>query len=329
MAKPRIFISSTYYDLKHIRSSLDAFVESMGFEPILSEKGDIAYSPEAPLDESCYKEVLNADILVLIIGGRYGSKASDQGRLPKDFYKRYESITKKEVEAALNNEIPVYILVEQAVFNEYETYKHNKDNSKVKYAHVDSVNIFHLIEMLISLPKNNPIKSFEKFTEIEEWLRDQWSGLFRDLLKKSARLKGISELSEQVSTLKETNSTLKTYLESIIRKIEPDSFENIIKTEDDRLKRHLELKATEQNDLASYIMSNYELHSEELLKIFKRSDDIAGLVSIIRKRDGFDGSFMDDIVDENFAKQDFEELKSAIKSINKIELDDKGEENKP
>jgi hypothetical protein len=42
MARPRIFISSTYYDLKYIRASLDLFIESLGFEPVLSEKGDIA-----------------------------------------------------------------------------------------------------------------------------------------------------------------------------------------------------------------------------------------------------------------------------------------------
>ncbi len=52
MAKPRIFISSTYYDLKHLRASLENFVESLGFDAILSEKGNIAYAPDIALDES-------------------------------------------------------------------------------------------------------------------------------------------------------------------------------------------------------------------------------------------------------------------------------------
>ena len=78
MAKPRIFVSSTYYDLKHLRSSLDNFIQSLGFESILSEKGDIAYSPDTPLDESCYREASNADIFVLIVGGRYGSATSKE-----------------------------------------------------------------------------------------------------------------------------------------------------------------------------------------------------------------------------------------------------------
>ena len=82
MAKPRVFVSSTFYDLKHIRSSLDIFIESLGFEPILSEKGDIAYSPDHPLDESCYREVQTADIFVLIIGCGQSELAGPRLTLP-------------------------------------------------------------------------------------------------------------------------------------------------------------------------------------------------------------------------------------------------------
>ena len=41
MAKPRVFVSSTYYDLKHIRDRPEAFIESFGYEPVLFESGDI------------------------------------------------------------------------------------------------------------------------------------------------------------------------------------------------------------------------------------------------------------------------------------------------
>ncbi|MDD2778201.1 MAG: DUF4062 domain-containing protein, partial [Methanocellales archaeon] len=83
MAKPKVFVSSTYYDLKHLRSSLENFIESLGFEAILSEKGNIAFTPDIPLDESCYREAGNADIFVIIIGGRYGSEASrEQKKMP-------------------------------------------------------------------------------------------------------------------------------------------------------------------------------------------------------------------------------------------------------
>ena len=43
MAKPRVFVSSTYYDLKNLRSAFESFLEQFGFEPVLSEKGNIKY----------------------------------------------------------------------------------------------------------------------------------------------------------------------------------------------------------------------------------------------------------------------------------------------
>ena len=101
MARPRIFVSSTYYDLKHIRSSLELFIESLGFEPVLSEKGDIPYNPDHPLDESCYREAGTADLFVLVVGGRYGSEISGSDTKSQiKFYDHYESITKKEFESA-------------------------------------------------------------------------------------------------------------------------------------------------------------------------------------------------------------------------------------
>ena len=73
MAKPRVFISSTFYDLRQIRVELDKFIESLGYEPIRNEEGDIPYGKDEALQEYCYKEILNVDILVSIIGSRYGS----------------------------------------------------------------------------------------------------------------------------------------------------------------------------------------------------------------------------------------------------------------
>jgi hypothetical protein len=176
VARPRVFISSTYYDLKYVRSSLEQFVDSLGFDAILSEKGAVAFAPDAPLDESCYREVQNSDIYVLMIGGRYGSEAS-QNRTsePKTFYDRYESITKLEFKAAVERDIPIYVLIERSVYAEYSTYLRNRDRTDIVYAHVDSANVFRFIEEVLAQPRNNPVQPFDRFSEIEIWLREQWS----------------------------------------------------------------------------------------------------------------------------------------------------------
>src|SRR5258708_25830766 len=182
MARPRIFVSSTYYDLKHIRSSLENFIEALGYDSVLSEKGDIAYSPEIPLDESCYRVVRNTDVFVLIIGGRYGAERSESRNqpLPKTFFDRYDSITKEEYKSAVEKDVPIYVLIEKSVYSDFETYLKNKPNTTIEYAHVDSVNIFHLIEDIRAEPRNNPIYQFDKYAEIEFWLKEQWAGMFRD-----------------------------------------------------------------------------------------------------------------------------------------------------
>lgn len=254
MARPRVFVSSTYYDLKHVRASLDLFIDSLGFDPILSEKGDIAYTPDRPLDESCYRETETADIFVLLVGGRYGSEVSGADRkAPITFFERYESITKKEYESASSRDIPIYILVEKGVYAEYQTFLRNKGNSDVKYAHVDSVNVFFLLDEILSRPRNNPVHTFEKLEDIESWLRDQWAGLFRELLRRQSQQQQLTGLSLQVSELKEVNETLKTYLEAVMKGVGKEETSRLIETEEQRLE---EIRSQEQlraNRFAQYI----------------------------------------------------------------------------
>ena len=248
MARPRIFVSSTYYDLKHVRSSLDNFIESLGFDSVLSEKGDIAYSPDIPLDESCYREASSADVIVLIVGGRYGSSASSEEKKPsRSFFDRYDSITKKEYDSACSRDIPVYILIEQNVYSEYHTYLRNKENEKIQYAHVDSINIFRLIEDILSKPRNNPVHTFERFSEIESWLREQWAGLFRELLQRMSGQKQIATLSAQVDALSAINITLQRYLEVVIAKVSPDEGTDLIQSERKRLSEIDVIERLKQN----------------------------------------------------------------------------------
>lgn len=245
MAKPRVFISSTFYDLKHIRSALENFIESLGYEPILSERGNIAYSHDIPLDESCYREVNNSDILVLIIGGRYGSEYSRGNKKTlDDSNTRYDSITKKEFMTAIEKQIPTYTLIERSVYSDYETYRRNKDKP-VEYAHVQSTNVFNFIEEIFALPQNNPIQQFDSYSDIEIWLKEQWAGKFKELLKATSQQKQLLTLSRQVSDLSEINGTLRRYLEQIITKVIPEKSEELIKEENQRIKIFDELKKNE------------------------------------------------------------------------------------
>lgn len=314
MAHPRIFVSSTYYDLKHLRSSLENFIESLGFEAILSEKGDIAYSPDTPLDESCYREVRNADIFVIIVGGRYGSeKSSGEKNLPKQFFDRYDSITKQEYKSAVGQDIPIYILIEKSVYADFENYLRNKDNRAYSYAHVDSVNIFHLIEDILAQPRNNPVQQFDRYADIETWLKDQWSGLFRELLNRMSSQQQIASLATQVAELSEINKTLKTYLEEVVSKIAPDESAQLIKSESKRLREATEMTKLQEHGLASYIQSRGQIPLEDIYDAVVHSN--SGEDFLLRLKDRTPSEIFKDELSEWFGPAIFNNL---LEDLNKI-----------
>lgn len=41
MAVPRIFVSSTYYDLRHVRDDIEIFLKGLGYTPVMHDKGNI------------------------------------------------------------------------------------------------------------------------------------------------------------------------------------------------------------------------------------------------------------------------------------------------
>lgn len=57
MAKPRVFISSTFYDLRQVRTDLDQFIMALGYEPVRNEEGDIPYGQDEELEKYCYEEI--------------------------------------------------------------------------------------------------------------------------------------------------------------------------------------------------------------------------------------------------------------------------------
>ena len=179
MAKPRVFISSTFYDLRQVRQDLDQFIMSLGYEPIRNEEGDIPYGKNAELEKYCYDEIKNCDILVSIIGGRLGSESVT---CPY-------SISQIELKTALKENKQIYIFIENSVLAEYQTYLLNKGNDQIKYKYVDSSKIYEFIEEVNKLKVNNNIKAFESTTDITKYLKEQFAGLFKRFLDEQNKVK--------------------------------------------------------------------------------------------------------------------------------------------
>jgi hypothetical protein len=202
MARPRIFINSTFYDLHHVRDDLERFVLELGYDPIRHETGSIPYGKEKPPESYAYQEVELSDIIVTIIGGRFGTESREN----TDF-----SIAQNELRRALDRNVQVFIFVEQGVLSEFSTYKLNKDNKKTKYRFVDDVRIYDFLEKPYNLPANNPITGFQTTKDITEYLRAQWAGLFQRFLREQNRLSEIQVLDE-VKTVASTLQQLVEFL---------------------------------------------------------------------------------------------------------------------
>jgi hypothetical protein len=201
MARPRVFISSTFYDLKQIRADLERFIKQMGYDPVRNERGKIAYGSDKKLEDYCYREIDLCDMVVSIVGGRFGS---DSQQAPY-------SISQMELKTAIEHGKAVYIFIERSVRSEFSTYLKNKTTKGIKFNFVDSIEVYKFLEEIEALPKNNPISSFENVQEIIDYLKEQWAGLFQRYLQEQNRLKEVA-LVESMSSTAQTLNQLVTFL---------------------------------------------------------------------------------------------------------------------
>jgi hypothetical protein len=175
-------------------------------------------------------------------------------------------------------------LIEKAVYSEFETYAKNKTNSTINYAHVDSVNIFSLIEEILAQPRNNPVQQFDKYIEIERWLKDQWAGLFKEMLSRSTGQRQIASLAAQVGELAEVNKTLRSYLEQVVSKIVPDQAAKLIATESKRLEEARRLADMSKNPLARYLVEAHAIPPEEIRDVAVHASSFDDFLQILQTK---------------------------------------------
>lgn len=188
MARLRAFVSSTCYDLDILRSELRPFIAGMGYEPVMSDYSDVLYDPRSHTHDSCLKEVPGCDMVVLIIGARFGGHAVPTAFANIDFAaldkvstkagvldaKEKLSITQLEVLKAVEQSIPVYAFVDDKVLHDHHVYERNKDKKDViEHIEFPSIQkketaryIFEFINFLGHRVTNNSITGFSRLEEI-------------------------------------------------------------------------------------------------------------------------------------------------------------------
>jgi Domain of unknown function (DUF4062) len=210
MATPTVFVSSTFYDLRYVRESLKRFIEELGYTPVLSEDGAVFYDPKTSAAESCMSEIPNVQLFVLIIGGRFGSEMPNSA----------QSVTNAEYQKAVKEKIPVFALVEQGTYNDFQLYHHNVTKtdalSAITFPNADSTKIFDFIYEVQSAAVNNSLYPFRTYGDIETYLRSQWAGMMYSFLTRDAEN---MKVVDSLAILKDISARTEVIAEQILRNV--------------------------------------------------------------------------------------------------------------
>ena len=234
MATPRIFVSSTCYDLLEIRTNLRNFIQDFAYEPVMSEFGDIFYEFGSHIQDSALKEIEKAQMFILVIGNNYGSnyyKESEHKIIP-------DSVTLKEFKTAVGISIPKIMFINKYVNYDYKNYLRALSDYAGKYLNNDTSSdekedvdirtkfdnsyhfpqpqykkIFRFLDVIYSLKFNNAILEFETFDDIKGQLKKQWAGF---LYEKLSAEKVIHDKESEENTLTIIKNKIST-IDSIIR----------------------------------------------------------------------------------------------------------------
>ncbi|TWU49330.1 DUF4062 domain-containing protein [Rubripirellula reticaptiva] len=92
--KPSVFISSTIYDFRDLRSALKFWLEELGFDVLLSEHNDFPVQADLNSYETCLQAIDACDYFIVLVGSRVGGWFDRDNRI---------SITQAEYRRAYEN----------------------------------------------------------------------------------------------------------------------------------------------------------------------------------------------------------------------------------
>jgi len=216
VAIPKVFVSSTCFDLAEERSQLERFISSYGYQPILSEFSDVFLDPDEHTHDACVNEIEHCDMFVLIISGRFGGQSiSGNG----------ESITQAEYAEARRLDKPIFAFVKADVLQAQLYYKENLKKhgeefaNKITYPSINSQNdaakIFSFIQTVQREPINNGIEAYKPFSDIEIHLKKQWAGLFYKYLQDRKKNANVEHISSVLDKLNNSSAQLQSLVESL------------------------------------------------------------------------------------------------------------------
>lgn len=190
---PRVFVSSTIEDLHYLRDAVRQTILDLSYEPVMSEYGDVGYSPKTSVEEACYNSIQRCQFAVLLIGKRYGEE--DRTGI---------SITRQEFRAAKSANVSLFSLVDREVWYFKKVFKENSESPPSFPGMDNAKGTFDFIDEIINSDINNGIFPFSSASEACRTLKHQIALYFGDFLKDKgdAIAPHVKDILTEVKTLR-------------------------------------------------------------------------------------------------------------------------------
>lgn len=189
---PNVFISSTVKDLQYLRDAIRDTISEIGYNPVMSDYGEVGYLPTISAESSCYERIKECQIVILIMGKRYG-EIKENGN----------SVTHNEYLTAVDNKIPIICLVDQEVLSYKKVF--DSDNKITSFPDMDSpTDTFSLIDEFIDSKFNNGFLSYSHVENAQKHVKIQLAHIFGYLLNEQFDpLKSdITDVLAEIKTIK-------------------------------------------------------------------------------------------------------------------------------
>ncbi len=193
---PTVFISSTIEDLHHVRDAVRETISELGYQPIMSEHGGVGYMNDTAADVACYQSVRECQLMILIIGKRYGSKTHGSGSV---------SVTEHEYDTSMEQKPRLITFVDKEVLSYKRVFDENPSVDAVKYPGMDDARAtFAFVNKVSKSSVRNAIIPFSSVSDVRVQLKQQLASLFHDLLEEHANpaKTALDEIMVEVKTIR-------------------------------------------------------------------------------------------------------------------------------
>lgn len=276
MSGLKIFVSSTCYDLFEERAQVRNLLLNLGHDPILSDHNDVHYDHHEHTHVSCIRQVSNADMVILLVGNRYGGVAIDDA---------LKEINLDIIQDRLNSKIKIKELIEEMKERTQKSIKaHESDNTLKKIRYGFSITHF---EILRAIQEDIPIYAFVKdkvwnFNELYTYNKDKIEDLIIPSIDKN-HSKYLFEFIEILKNRKYGNS-LQAYsnyldIEQALKKQLAEKLKTLM---DER--KNLRKETEAQQAYISQLTNRFDDLKEAILSVLPKGNEREVAKGVIKYR---------------------------------------------